>query len=72
MVIYSHGNASDLGDVYFFAEKLSALYTLDILIYDYTGYGIGKGKYDITEQKIYDDLQSLIAFAVNRLKYRLT
>jgi hypothetical protein len=45
LVIYSHGNASDLGDVYFFAEKFATLYSVDILIYDYTGYGLGKGKY---------------------------
>ena len=50
LVIFSHGNASDLGDVYFFGERLAQLYDVDFLAYDYTGYGMGKGKYDISEK----------------------
>lgn len=49
MIIFSHGNASDLGDVYFFGEGLVVNYDVDFLSYDYTGYGLGKGKYEINE-----------------------
>lgn len=56
LVIYSHGNASDLGDAYLFAEKLALLYQLDVITYDYTGYGLGKDKYKISENQIYSDL----------------
>ena len=53
LIIYSHGNASDLGDVFFFAEKLVKEYDVDILAYDYTGYGLGLHKYDISEKQVY-------------------
>lgn len=55
-MIYSHGNASDLGDVYFFSERLVKEYDVDMLIYDYTGYGIGFNKYEISEKQTYSDL----------------
>lgn len=42
LVIFSHGNASDLGDVYFFGEKIATSYDVDFLGYDYTGYGMGR------------------------------
>jgi hypothetical protein len=42
LIIFSHGNASDLGDIYYFAEKMVQLYDVDFIAYDYTGYGIGR------------------------------
>lgn len=42
LVLFSHGNASDLGDVYYFGERLVQIYDVDFLGYDYTGYGIGR------------------------------
>ncbi len=56
MVIFSHGNASDLGDVYSFGYKFIKLYDVDFLGYDYTGYGLGKGRYKPSETLIYNDL----------------
>lgn len=41
-MIFSHGNASDLGDVFNFGERIATIYDIDFLGYDYTGYGIGK------------------------------
>ena len=43
LIIYSHGNASDLSDVYFYGAKLVEEYNVDFIGYDYTGYGISKG-----------------------------
>ncbi|CAD8186680.1 unnamed protein product [Paramecium octaurelia] len=71
LIIFSHANASDLGDVYFFAERISIEYGVDIIAYDYTGYGIGFGQYKISEQQTYEDLQSVLSFAINRLNYSL-
>jgi hypothetical protein len=42
LVIYSHGNASDLADVFFFGERIAYLYDVDFLGYDYSGYGLGR------------------------------
>ncbi|CAD8083965.1 unnamed protein product [Paramecium primaurelia] len=71
LVIFSHANASDLGDVYFFGERISIEYGVDFIAYDYTGYGIGFGQYKISEQQTYEDLQSVLSFAINRLNYSL-
>ncbi|CAK89821.1 unnamed protein product (macronuclear) [Paramecium tetraurelia] len=71
LVIFSHANASDLGDVYFFGEKISIEYGVDFIAYDYTGYGIGVGQYKVSEQQTYDDLQSVVSFAINKLNYSL-
>jgi pimeloyl-ACP methyl ester carboxylesterase len=43
-VIFSHGNASDLGDVYYYGERLCYEYGFDFVAYDYTGYGLGLGR----------------------------
>ncbi|CAD8181454.1 unnamed protein product [Paramecium pentaurelia] len=71
LVIFSHANASDLGDVYFFGERISIEYGVDFIAYDYTGYGIGFGQYKVSEQQTYDDLQTVVSFATNRLNYSL-
>ena len=42
IVIYSHGNASDLGDAAPFSQNLSIVYQVDFIVYDYRGYGISK------------------------------
>lgn len=31
-------------------------YGVDFIGYDYTGYGIGLGKHDVTEKQTYEDL----------------
>ncbi len=49
MILYSHGNSSDLGDVYFFGDRMVREYDVDFIAYDYTGYGLGLGSYEISE-----------------------
>jgi dienelactone hydrolase len=71
LVVFSHGNASDLGDVYFFGERLIMQYDVDFLAYDYTGYGLGKNTFEISEKQIYDDLQNVLSFATVQLHYKL-
>jgi len=39
LIIYSHGNAMDLGDANFFAHELASSSGYSVLSYDYTGYG---------------------------------
>lgn len=56
LVLYSHGNASDLGDVYFFGEALVMEYDIDFLAYDYTGYGISSKTHTPSEKLVYEDL----------------
>lgn len=49
VILFSHGNASDLQDVFSFGFHLSELYAADVILYDYTGYGYSKGKFKPTE-----------------------
>lgn len=40
-IIYSHGNAEDLGKIFHFLLNISKILNVAILAYDYTGYGLG-------------------------------
>jgi pimeloyl-ACP methyl ester carboxylesterase len=71
LVIYSHGNASDLGDVYFFGEAVCIEFEVDFLAYDYSGYGPNKSRYTPNERSTYEDLQSILAFAVCNLGFQI-
>lgn len=37
--MYSHGNSSDLADAFLFFTKFTKCVKVDVVIYDYTGYG---------------------------------
>lgn len=41
-LLYSHGNAEDIGLLSEFLTDISRLLQVDILVYDYTGYGVGR------------------------------
>ena len=71
LIIYSHGNASDLGDVYFFGEAVCIEFGVDFLAYDYSGYGRNNQRLQPNEKLTYSDLQSVLAFAVGYLGYAL-
>jgi len=43
-ILYSHGNAEDIGESHDWMRKLSTLLQADILCYDYVGYGLSRGK----------------------------
>eukprot|EP00549_Striatella_unipunctata_P001902 CAMPEP_0118674474 /NCGR_PEP_ID=MMETSP0800-20121206/907_1 /TAXON_ID=210618 ORGANISM="Striatella unipunctata, Strain CCMP2910" /NCGR_SAMPLE_ID=MMETSP0800 /ASSEMBLY_ACC=CAM_ASM_000638 /LENGTH=291 /DNA_ID=CAMNT_0006569671 /DNA_START=155 /DNA_END=1030 /DNA_ORIENTATION=+ len=52
-ILYSHGNAEDLGMIYDFLSGLSRALNANIVAYDYTGYGLGVwNKYNIVEDHI--------------------
>ena len=44
-------------------------FTVNVIIYDYIGYGITEGT--ATEQRVYEDLENVMAFTVNHLKIPL-
>eukprot|EP01017_Pseudomicrothorax_dubius_P006261 TRINITY_DN11759_c0_g1_i11.p1 TRINITY_DN11759_c0_g1~~TRINITY_DN11759_c0_g1_i11.p1 ORF type:complete len:353 (-),score=57.57 TRINITY_DN11759_c0_g1_i11:121-1179(-) len=65
LIIFSHGNSSDLGDNYIFLLELMSFYECNVLAYDYTGYGLAGNK--PTETTINRDLECVLAFATQRL-----
>mmetsp|Transcript_87004 Transcript_87004/g.281751 ORF Transcript_87004/g.281751 Transcript_87004/m.281751 type:complete len:246 (+) Transcript_87004:48-785(+) len=42
-ILYSHGNAEDLGQILPYLDKMSEACLADVLAYDYSGYGISEG-----------------------------
>jgi len=51
-ILYSHGNAEDLGMIYEYLAELSELLYINIFAYDYSGYGLGKRRKDNIENNI--------------------
>jgi abhydrolase domain-containing protein 17 len=58
-LLYSHGNAQDLGDIRPILRELRTL-KFNILAYDYRGYGTSQGK--PSETNAYQDIQTAYAF----------
>ena len=63
VVIFSHGNGSDLGSVLDYAYYISKLYSVDVICYDYSGYGFSKSRMKPSEQTLYRDLTNVLVFA---------
>ncbi|CAI8591984.1 unnamed protein product [Vicia faba] len=55
-VLYSHGNAADLGQMYELFSELSIHLRVNLLCYDYSGYGQSSGK--PSEQNTYADIEA--------------
>lgn len=55
-VLYSHGNAADLGQMYELFIELSHLLRVNLMGYDYSGYGRSTGK--PSEQNTYADIEA--------------
>ncbi|KAJ1406490.1 Serine aminopeptidase, S33 [Sesbania bispinosa] len=55
-VLYSHGNAADLGQMYELFSELSIHLRVNLLGYDYSGYGQSSGK--PSEQNTYADIEA--------------
>ncbi|XVF81797.1 hypothetical protein PTKIN_Ptkin15bG0185400 [Pterospermum kingtungense] len=56
-LLYSHGNAADLGQLYDLYNEISLRLGVNLLSYDYSGYGQSTGK--PSEQNTYADIEAL-------------
>ena len=63
-IIYSHGNAEDIGDCYEWLYYLHKELNVNVLAYEYQGYGLHKGT--PSENNCYSDIQT----AFNFLRFR--
>lgn len=63
-VLYSHGNAEDLGRI---RQRLEHLRTLGVSVfaYDYRGYGTSQGK--PSEQNVYQDIEAAYQYLITTL-----
>lgn len=64
-LLYSHGNAADLGQMHDLYVELSNMLRVNLMGYDYTGYGASSGK--PTEFNTYADIEA--AFRCLETKY---
>ncbi|XP_059655629.1 uncharacterized protein LOC132302724 [Cornus florida] len=55
-VLYSHGNATDLGQMFMFFTQLSDQLNVNVMGYDYSGYGRSTG--EPSEQATYADIEA--------------
>lgn len=47
-IVYSHGNAADIGAMFMFLKLLRDNLPVNVLHYEYVGYGLAKGPEGIT------------------------
>ncbi|GBE59912.1 Abhydrolase domain-containing protein [Babesia ovata] len=55
-ILYSHGNAEDIGNVFHALMDRVANWDADLFIYDYSGYGVSEGK--PSERNLYMDVEA--------------
>ncbi|ETV68124.1 hypothetical protein H257_15859 [Aphanomyces astaci] len=67
-LLFSHGNAEDLGMVYDWFREVSRRINVNVMAYDYTGYGISLGI--PSEEAVYSDIEAAFAYLVNVKKTR--
>lgn len=59
-ILFSHGNAEDLGMIYDWFNDLARVLRCNIMAYDYTGYGKSNGK--PTEDNCYADIEAAFEY----------
>lgn len=61
-IIYSHGNAVDLGQIHKLCTEFSVMLECDVVAYDYSGYGRSEGR--PSEENLYADIQAVWEYTI--------
>lgn len=70
LIIYSHGNAEDLSTCTQFIRELSQSLQVNVLAYDYSGYGLNTAeRWERTEEGINSTLSTVIDYAREELHF---
>lgn len=64
-ILYSHGNAIDLGQLYPILEEIRSM-GFSVFAYDYRGYGLSSGS--PSEEKTYSDMDTAYRYLTTQLK----
>jgi hypothetical protein len=67
-IVFSHGNSSDLSTIYSFLIDLATVLKVDVVSYDYSGYGRSEGR--ASENEVYHDIEQVMDFLTNSLMIR--
>ena len=64
IVFYSHGNAEDLHTVLDYLQDISKELCVEVISYDYAGYGLHKTLDDVkpSEENVYADANTVFAY----------
>jgi len=62
-LLFSHGNAEDLGMMYNRMKEMARVLCVNIMAYDYTGYGKSTGK--PCEKKCYENIEVIYRYLVD-------
>ncbi|RYG97508.1 alpha/beta hydrolase [archaeon] len=66
-ILYSHGNASDIGAMYVVYALISRALKINIVAYDYTGYGASKAfQKKPTEKQTYIDIETVYTWILEQ------
>ena len=68
VVLFSHGNAEDLGDTCHICFALATLLNCNVITYDYSGYGISSGR--PSEKNVYSDAEAAFAVLLQKYNFR--
>ena len=67
-LLYSHGNAEDLGMMYKRMKELARVLCVNVLAYDYSGYGLSTPKCEPSEQMCYHNIDAAFNYLVEVMK----
>ena len=65
-LLFSHGNATDLGKIYEWFNTLSTVFDINVLAYDYGGYGLATGC--ASESNCYQDIDAAYEYLATTLE----
>jgi abhydrolase domain-containing protein 17 len=69
-ILFSHGNAEDLGMIYDWFNDLARVLRVNIMAYDYTGYGKPNGTGTPSEENCYADIEAAYRYLVEVRRIR--
>lgn len=67
-VLYSHGNAEDLGMMYKRMRHLAQVLCVNVLAYDYSGYGLSRPRCKPSEKMCFRNIDAVYNYLVNIMK----
>ncbi|MCH2174704.1 MAG: alpha/beta hydrolase [Lentisphaeria bacterium] len=67
VILLSHGNAEDLGDIEVWQEKIGSL-GFDVVAYDYSGYGLSSGS--PSEKVVYENIEDVYNYLIDDKGYK--
>jgi len=64
-LLYSHGNATDLGQTMPYLELLRSSLKINVCGYEYQGYGISEPKVSCSEPRVYASIEAAVKYLKN-------